>query len=104
MRMVRGCDQRAGLDGSKAQYALIERLRAAGLDRSAIALWEAGPLRVGDVLAFAPRRGVDVRGLLWGPFDPSGMVVMGNGSALQQRKLIEGAVASRLDARSPAPL
>ena len=51
MRIVRGRDQRAGPDGSAAQYALIERLRAAGLDRPAIALWESGPLRVVDVLA-----------------------------------------------------
>src|SRR5260221_343655 len=104
MRMVRGCDQRAGPDGSKAQYALIERLRAAGLDRSAIALWESGPLRVVDVLAFAARRGVDVRVLLWGPFDPGGMVHMVNDPALQQRKLIERGVACRLDTSSRSPL
>jgi len=104
MRMVRGCDQRAGLDGSKTQYALIEPLRAAGLDRPAIALWESGPLRVVDVLAFAARRGVDVRVLLWGPFDPGGMVHMVNDPALQQRKLIERGVACRLDTSSRSPL
>src|SRR5256885_5743377 len=76
--MVRGRDQRAGPDGSPEQHALIERLRAVGLDDAAIALWTAGRLRVVDVLGFAAGRGVDVRVLLWDPYDPRGAVHMIN--------------------------
>ena len=76
--MVRGRDQRAGADGSPEQEALVERLRAAGLDNAAIALWTAGQLRVVDVLGFAAGRGVDVRVLLWDPYDPRGSVHMVN--------------------------
>ena len=39
IRLVRGKDQRAGPDGSAEQYALVDHLREAGLDREAIALW-----------------------------------------------------------------
>jgi phosphatidylserine/phosphatidylglycerophosphate/cardiolipin synthase-like enzyme len=74
--MVRGRDQRAGADGSPEQEALVERLRAAGLDTAAIELWRTGQLRVVDVLGFAAGRGVDVRVLLWDPYDPRGRVHM----------------------------
>jgi hypothetical protein len=56
LRMVRGTDQRAGPDGAEEQYVLMDRLRAAGLGREALALWESGNLRVMDVLGFAARR------------------------------------------------
>jgi hypothetical protein len=72
LRMVRGADLRAGPDDAEEQHALIDRLRAAGLGREAIALWESGPLRVVDVLGVAARHGVDVQVLLWSPFNPGG--------------------------------
>src|SRR5689334_15599542 len=72
--MVRGRDQCAGVEESAERKALIERLRAAGLDAAAIELWMAGQLRVVDVLGFAAGRGADVRVLLWDPFDPRGKV------------------------------
>ncbi len=104
LRMVRGTDQRAGPDGSEEQYALIDRLRAAGLGREAIALWESGNLRVVDVLGFAVRRGVDVRVLLWGPFNPRGMVHIINDPAPQARELRAHGVTCRLDRSSRSPL
>ncbi|HKW22761.1 MAG TPA: hypothetical protein VJO13_15345, partial [Ktedonobacterales bacterium] len=61
LALVRGRDQRAGQDGSDAQYALLDHLRAAGLDHDAIALWQADGLSLADVLGLAVRRGVDVR-------------------------------------------
>jgi phosphatidylserine/phosphatidylglycerophosphate/cardiolipin synthase-like enzyme len=95
--MVRGRDQRAGKDDSPEQRALLEHLRAAGLDEAAIALWTSGQLRVVDVLGFAAGRGVDVRVLLWAPYDPRGMVHMVNNPAAQQRMLQERGVQCRLD-------
>ena len=103
LMMVRGRDQRAGPDGSAEQYALIERLRAAGLDREAIRLWESGGLRVMDVLGFAARRGVDVRVLLWGPLNPGGIVHMLNSPHEQQRLLRERGVHCRLDKNNRSP-
>ncbi len=103
MRLVRGKDQRAGPDGSPEQYALIDRLRAAGLDREAIALWESGGLRLVDVLRFAARRGVDVRMLLWGPFNPGGIIHMVNNPGQQQRILRQAGVQCRLDKSTRSP-
>lgn len=103
MRLVRGKDQRAGPDGSPEQYALIDRLRAAGLDREAIALWESGGLRLVDVLRFAARRGVDVRVLLWGPFNPGGLFHLVNNPE-QQLRILQGAgVQCRLDKSTRSP-
>ncbi|HEY7356111.1 MAG TPA: phospholipase D family protein [Ktedonobacterales bacterium] len=104
LRMVRGRDQRAGKDGSPEQYALIDRLRAAGLDREAIALWESGGLRVVDVLGFAARRGVQVRVLLWGPFNPGGLLHLINDPREQQRLLQARGVDCRLDKSNRSPL
>ena len=98
--MVRGRDQRAGADGSPEQEALVERLRAAGLDNAAIALWTAGQLRVVDVLGFAAGRGVDVRVLLWDPYDPRGSVHMVNNPTEQQRLLQARGVKCQLDKAS----
>ena len=103
MRLVRGKDQRAGPDGSREQYALIDRLREAGLDREAIALWESGGLRLVDVLRFAARRGVDARVLLWGPFNPGGFIHMVNNPEQQQRILERAGVQCRLDKSSRSP-
>lgn len=102
--MVRGPDLRAGRDGTPAQLALIQRLRAAGLDEEAIRLWRAGGLRVKDVLGFAARRGVDVHVLLWGPFNPLGLFHMTNNAAAQRRILEARGVHCRLDKNSRSPL
>jgi phosphatidylserine/phosphatidylglycerophosphate/cardiolipin synthase-like enzyme len=98
--MVRGRDQRAGADGSPEQEALVERLRAAGLDGAAITLWRTGQLRVVDVLGFAADRGVDVRVLLWNPYDPRGAVHMVNNPTEQQRLLEARGVKCNLDKAS----
>jgi phosphatidylserine/phosphatidylglycerophosphate/cardiolipin synthase-like enzyme len=102
--MVRGRDQCAGVEGSAERKALVERLRAAGLDAAAIELWMAGQLRVVDVLGFAAGRGVDVRVLLWDPFDPRGKIHMVNNPAEQRRLLQERGVQCRLDKNSRSPL
>jgi len=102
--MVRGRDQRAGPDGSPEQDALVARLRAAGLDDDALALWTAGRLRVVEVLGFAARRGVDVRMLLWGPYDPLGVFHMVNNPVQQRRILADAGVDCRLDKNSRSPL
>jgi|GEM_PF-315540 len=101
--MVRGRDQRAGPDGTPAQRALIDRLRAAGLDDQAIALWESGRLRVVDVLGFAAQRGVDVHVLLWAPFNPAGLAHIINDPVEQQRLLAQYGVKCRLDKSSRSP-
>src|SRR5579859_4104369 len=97
LTMVRGLDQRAGPDGSADQHALLERLAAAGLDADAIALWESGALTVQDVLGFAAKRGVDVRVLLWDPYNPGGTVHITNNTPDQQRLLASRGVVCRLD-------
>jgi phosphatidylserine/phosphatidylglycerophosphate/cardiolipin synthase-like enzyme len=102
--MVRGRDQRAGTKGSPEQQALVARLHQAGLDDPAITLWTAGKLRVVDVLGFAAGRGVDVRVLLWSPYDPRGVVHMVNNPTEQQRLLQERGVQCRLDKCSRSPL
>ncbi len=103
LRMVRGLDQRAGKDGTPEQYALIDRLRAAGLDREAIALWESGGLRVADVLGFAARRGVQTHVLLWGPFNPGGLLHM-IGEPLKQRHILrKHGVDCQLDKSNRSP-
>ncbi len=103
LRLVRGQDQRAGKDGSPEQYALIDRLRAAGLDHEAISLWESGGLRLVDVLGFAARRGVEVRVLLWGPFNPGGLLHMVNDAGEQRRVLERAGVECRLDKSNRSP-
>jgi phosphatidylserine/phosphatidylglycerophosphate/cardiolipin synthase-like enzyme len=100
LTMVRGRDQRAGPDGSADQDALIRRLRAAGLDDAAIALWTAGTLRVVDVLGHVASRGVAVRVLLWSPLNPLGMLHITNNAADNQRQLRAVGVDCRLDKNS----
>jgi phosphatidylserine/phosphatidylglycerophosphate/cardiolipin synthase-like enzyme len=97
LRLVRGRDQRAGLDGSEAQYALLDHLRAAGLESDAIALWRSGGLSLVDILGLAVRRGVDVRVLLWDPFDPLQLGHLGNDPAEQAEILSRQGVQCRLD-------
>lgn len=63
--MVRGEDVHVGAAGSREQRALLDDLRAAGLDDAALAFWDKGNLRVMDVLGFAASRGVRVGVLLW---------------------------------------
>lgn len=104
LRMVRGKDQRAGPDGSSEQYALVDQLRAAGLDREAIRLWESGGLRVVDVLGFAARRGVRVHFLLWGPFNPGGFLHLINAPKEQQRLFEAHGIECRLDTSNRSPL
>jgi phosphatidylserine/phosphatidylglycerophosphate/cardiolipin synthase-like enzyme len=104
LRMVRGHDQRAGKDGSPEQNTLIERLRAAGLDDEAIALWQSSELRVMDVLGFAAKRGVQTHVLLWGPYNPGGLFHMVGDPDEQQRLLRPLGVDCRLDKSNLSPL
>ncbi|HEX8035695.1 MAG TPA: phospholipase D family protein [Ktedonobacterales bacterium] len=101
--MVRDRDQRAGPDGSPEQERLLASLRAAGLDDAAIALWTSGRLRVMDVLGFAAQRGVDVRVLIWSPFNPFGLFHITNDTGIQQRLLQVRGVACRQDKSSRSP-
>ncbi|MGH2515661.1 MAG: hypothetical protein ACRDHP_08395, partial [Ktedonobacterales bacterium] len=101
--MVRGKDQRAGPNGSPQQSALVKRLRAAGLDDDALALWSAGRLHVSDVLGFAARRGVDVHVLLWNPFNPFDLLHIINDPAKQRKMLEPSGVQCRLDKNSRSP-
>lgn len=101
--MVRGRDQRAGPDGSDEQKRLLATLRAAGLDDAAIALWTTGRLRVMDVLGFAAQRGVEVRVLIWSPFNPFGLFHITNNTTTQQRLLAVRGVACRQDKSSRSP-
>lgn len=97
LQLVRGSDQRAGQDGSDAQYALLNHLRAVGLENDAIALWQAGGLSLVDVLGRAVRRGVAVRVLLWDPLDPWNVGHLGNDPAEQAEILAGQGVPCRLD-------
>jgi len=65
MHLVRGNDHRAGPDGSPEQEALLEELRAAGLDKPEITFWTSHDLTVQNVLGYAVSKGIDVRVLLW---------------------------------------
>ncbi len=65
IQLVRGKDQRAGADGSPEQNALVQELRADGLDEPAIAFWTTNDLTVQNVLAYALSKGVEVKVLLW---------------------------------------
>jgi phosphatidylserine/phosphatidylglycerophosphate/cardiolipin synthase-like enzyme len=100
LTIVRGRDLRAGPDGSAEQDALLARLRAAGLDDDAIALWNAGSLRVVDVLGHVARRGVEVRVLLWDPLNPLGRLHITNNAPDNQRQLRAVGVDCRLDKNS----
>jgi phosphatidylserine/phosphatidylglycerophosphate/cardiolipin synthase-like enzyme len=103
LHMVRGRDQRAGKDGTAEQYALLNHLRDAGLDADAIRQWESNGLRVLDVLGFAARRGVDVRVLVWAPFNPGGLLHVVNDPDEQRRLLEARDVRCRLDKNSRSP-
>jgi phosphatidylserine/phosphatidylglycerophosphate/cardiolipin synthase-like enzyme len=103
LQMVRGRDWRAGPDTSPEQIALVERLRAAGLDAAALALWTSGRLRVVDVLGFAAERGVTVRVLLWSPFNPFGLLHIINDPGQQQRWLEARGIQCRQDRNSRSP-
>lgn len=100
LQMVRGRDKRAGKDGTPEQYDLRNRLRAAGLDDEALALWESGGLRVMEVLGFAARRGVDVNVLLWDPVHLGGLMHIINNPDEQRRLLEQRGVHCRLDKSS----
>lgn len=65
MKLVRGTDQRAGPDGSPEQEALLEELRAEGLQQAEIDFWRTNDLTVQAVLGYAVRKGVEVNVLLW---------------------------------------
>jgi phosphatidylserine/phosphatidylglycerophosphate/cardiolipin synthase-like enzyme len=98
--MVRDRDQRAGLDDTPNQRLLIERLGAAGLNPAAIDLWVRDQLKVVDVLGFAAQQGVDVRVLLWDPYNPGGMVHITNNAPDQRALLAARGVQCRLDKSS----
>src|SRR5262245_52010718 len=66
--LVRGGDLRLGADDSAQQRSLVAYLREAGLGDEALALWNAGKVRVVDVLGFAAQRGIRVGVLLWEAF------------------------------------
>ncbi len=63
--MVRGKDHRAGPDGSPEQEAMLEELRAEGLEEPEIAFWTTHDLTVQNVLAYMVGKGVEVRVLIW---------------------------------------
>jgi phosphatidylserine/phosphatidylglycerophosphate/cardiolipin synthase-like enzyme len=65
MELVRGSDHIAGPANSPEQVALLNTLRAQGLDEAALNFWQANDLTIQNVLGFAVSRGVEVRGLLW---------------------------------------
>ncbi|GAC1566307.1 MAG: phospholipase D-like domain-containing protein [Ktedonobacteraceae bacterium] len=65
MLMVRGKDHRAGPDGSPEQQAMLEDLRAEGLDEAEIAFWTTQELTVKNVLSYMLNKGVEVKVLLW---------------------------------------
>ncbi|HZT98396.1 MAG TPA: phospholipase D family protein [Ktedonobacteraceae bacterium] len=65
IELVRGVDHRAGPDGSPEQEALIEELRAEGLEETAIELWRTHALSLETVLGYAVSKGVEVKVLLW---------------------------------------
>jgi len=104
LQLVRGQDQRAGQDGAPDQYALLDHLRAAGLDSDAIALWRANGLALVDVLGLAVRRGVDVRVLLWDPLDPWDLGHLGNDPVVQAAILADQDIQYRLDKNCRSPL
>ena len=104
LQLVRGQDQRAGQDGAPEQYALLDRLRAAGLDSDAIALWRANGLALVDTLGLAVRRGVDVRVLLWDPLDPWDLGHLGNDPVVQSAILADQDIQCRLDKNCRSPL
>jgi phosphatidylserine/phosphatidylglycerophosphate/cardiolipin synthase-like enzyme len=65
IKLVRGKDHRAGPDGSPEQEALLEDLRAEGLQEADIAFWSTHELTLQEVLGYAVSKGVEVKLLLW---------------------------------------
>ncbi|MEO7020471.1 MAG: phospholipase D family protein [Ktedonobacteraceae bacterium] len=65
LELVRGKEHRAAPDGSPEQEALLNLLRAEGLQEDEIAFWCTHQLTVQEVLGYAVSRGVDVKVLLW---------------------------------------
>src|SRR5262249_13755526 len=88
-------DLRLGSDDSPQQRSLVAYLREAGMDDEALALWNAGKVRVVDVLGFAARRGVRVGVLLWEPFQFGSHLV--NDPARQREQLVAVGVDCLLD-------
>src|SRR5262249_4156869 len=93
--LVRGSDLRLGSDDSPQQRSLVAYLREAGMDDEALALWNAGKVRVVDVLGFAARRGVRVGVLLWEGFHLGSHLV--NDPARQRELLAAAGVDCLLD-------
>jgi phosphatidylserine/phosphatidylglycerophosphate/cardiolipin synthase-like enzyme len=65
LRLVRGTDHRAGIDGSPEQKALLDELRAEGLREAEIDFWSTHELTVEAVLGYAVSKGVEVNVLIW---------------------------------------
>src|SRR6266700_5847603 len=65
MKLVRGRDHRAGLDGSSEQEALLAEFRAEGLQEAEIDFWCSHELTVQAVLGHAVNKGVEVKALIW---------------------------------------
>jgi phosphatidylserine/phosphatidylglycerophosphate/cardiolipin synthase-like enzyme len=65
MELVRGKDQRAGPDGSPSQEALVDELRAEGLQEAEIDFWCSRNLSIQAVLGYMVSKGVEVKALVW---------------------------------------
>ncbi len=65
MELVRGKDQRAGPGGSPAQQALVDELRAEGLQEAEIDFWCSHDLSAQTVLGYMVNKGVEVKALIW---------------------------------------
>ncbi len=78
MELVRGIDQRAGVDGSPEQEALLAELREEGLQEAEIDFWCTHDLTVQAVLGYMVSKGVEVKALMWAcselfsHYDPKG--------------------------------
>lgn len=65
MKLVRGIDQRAGVDGSPEQEELMGQLHDVGFTQTDIDFWCNNDLTVQAVLGYAVSKGRDVRVLIW---------------------------------------
>src|SRR5947209_20420522 len=59
MEIVRGKDQRAGPDGSPEQQAVLDELRAAGLEEAEINFWHTQTFSFQSVLGYATSTGAE---------------------------------------------
>lgn len=95
MEIVRGKDQRAGPDDSTDQEALINQLRAVGLQEVDINFWCSHRLTLQAVLAHVVSKGVEVKILLWDCLPVPGLSYYKPKEAYEQ--LVEVGVTCILD-------